>query len=59
MIGLCAAKVFSGAMIALMENLTDFIPDNEQRKIFGEKLMEEYHTGKCHASVRTYGTTAF
>jgi hypothetical protein len=39
---------------ALVANLTEFIPDDEERKTFGEKLVEEYKSGSKHIRFRTY-----
>jgi hypothetical protein len=54
-----AAEVFGGGVPELLRNLTEYIPDDDERRIFGEKLIDEYRTGKSHASLRTYGATAF
>lgn len=50
-----AAEVFGGGVPALMANLAEFIPDSEEREVFGEKVMEEYKSGTRHVRFRTYG----
>ena len=41
-------------MPALVENLNELIPDDEERKVFGERAVEEFKSGKYHFSFRTY-----
>ena len=54
-----AADVFGGGVPALVANMTEFIPDSDERKIFAEKVMEEYRIGENHVSFRTYGLQSF
>lgn len=54
-IGRAAAETFGNGVPALVENLNEFIPDDEERKAFGERVVEEFKNGKYHFSFRTYG----
>jgi hypothetical protein len=54
-IGRVAAEVFGGGISALMDKLTEFIPNSDERKAFGEQLFEEYMSGEKHIGFRTYG----
>jgi hypothetical protein len=40
---------------ALIDRLDEFIPDDGERKAFGERVVEEFKGGKSHFSFRTYG----
>jgi hypothetical protein len=50
-----AAEVFGGGVSAMLEGLTEFIPDNHERKAFTEQLVEDYKSGKHHISFCTHG----
>ena len=53
-LGKMAAKVFGDAWPAFVDNFKDFIPDDDERRIFGEKAIEEFTSGRYRGYFRLY-----
>jgi len=49
-----ARNAFGDAVPVLVENMKDIILDDEERKAFGEKALEEFKSGRYHVSLCTY-----
>ena len=58
-IGLMAAEVFDGGVPAIVENLTESIPDSQERKEFVQKIIEEYRSEQNKLCFCAYKTTTF
>jgi hypothetical protein len=52
--GRAAVAAFGNAVPLVVENMRDLIPDDDERKAFGERAVEEYKSGRYRFSFRTY-----
>ena len=43
-----AALIAFNSIPMLMENFREFIPDDDERRIFGERAVAELNSGECH-----------
>ena len=53
-LGKMAAKVFGGAWPAFVDNFKDFIPDDNERRVFGERATEEFTSGRYRCYFKLY-----
>lgn len=49
----------SDALPVLVDNFQEFIPDDEERKAFGERAVAEFTGGKFHLTFNMYGIRKF
>ena len=52
--GRAARKAFGDAWNVLAERLEEYIPDEEERKVFGEKAREEMISGRYRLTIQMY-----
>lgn len=54
--GRAACKAWGLAAAVYAEKFTEFIPDDKERKAFGDKVRQEFQSGNYHLSFRMYET---
>ena len=53
-LGRAAARAFGRVFPTLADHFKEFIPDDEERKVFGERATEEFTSGKFCCYFKTY-----
>ena len=53
-LGRAAARAFGRVFPTLADHFKEFIPDDEERKAFGERAMKEFMSGKFCCYFKTY-----
>ena len=53
-LGRAAARAFGDVFPTLADHFKEFIPDDEERKAFGERAMKEFMSGKFCCYFKTY-----
>lgn len=54
--GRAATKVWSLLPIVFAEKFVEFIPNDEERKVFSETVSQQFQSGDYHISFRVYET---